>query len=154
MFLLNALVFVLIGLQLPMILRGLDRPWPTVVDGVFAAFGAMVLVRLIWVFPGAYLPRYRGALPEDASVPALAGRDDRGLGRNARRRFARGRALASARPRGRKPVSGAQLLVFLTFSVILGSLVIQGLTLPPLIRWLRVAEDRTAEREERAARAR
>ena len=50
------------------------------------------------------------------------------------------------------PFPARNLLIFLTFSVILGTLVIQGLTLPPLIRWLRVAEDRTAEREEQHAR--
>ena len=50
------------------------------------------------------------------------------------------------------PFPARNFLIFLTFSVILGTLVIQGLTLPPLIRWLRVAEDRTAEREERHAR--
>ena len=38
-FLLNALVFVLIGLQLPVVLKTLDWPWPVVVDGIFATFG-------------------------------------------------------------------------------------------------------------------
>jgi CPA1 family monovalent cation:H+ antiporter len=50
------------------------------------------------------------------------------------------------------PFPARNFLIFLTFAVILGSLLIQGLTLPPLIRWLRVAEDRTSEREERHAR--
>ncbi|MEO8584948.1 MAG: cation:proton antiporter, partial [Acidobacteriota bacterium] len=57
-FILNALVFVLIGLQLPVVLKTLDWPWPVVVDGIFATFGTMVLVRLAWMFPGAYLPRF------------------------------------------------------------------------------------------------
>src|SRR5664280_2067774 len=104
-FLLNALVFVLIGLQLPMILRGLDRPWPTVVDGVFAAFGAMVLVRLLWMFPGAYLPRFLSArfrkthpYPPWQAVTIVGWAGMRGVV-----------SLAAARAGGRKPVSGAQL---------------------------------------------
>ena len=152
-FLLNALVFVLIGLQLPMILRGLDRPWPTVVDGVFAAFGAMVLVRLIWVFPGAYLPRYLSArfrkthpYPPWQAVTIVGWAGMRGVVS-----LAAALSLPLALADG-NPFPARNFLVFLTFSVILGSLVIQGLTLPPLIRWLQVAEDHSAEREEQHAR--
>ena len=152
-FLLNALVFVLIGLQLPMILRGLDRPWPTVVDGVFAAFGAMVLVRLLWMFPGAYLPRFFSArfrkthpYPPWQAVTIVGWAGMRGVVS-----LAAALSLPLALADG-GPFPARNFLIFLTFSVILGSLVIQGLTLPPLIRWLRVAEDRTAEREERHAR--
>jgi monovalent cation/hydrogen antiporter len=152
-FLLNALVFVLIGLQLPMILRGLNRPWPTVVDGVFAAFGAMVLVRLIWMFPGAYLPRFVSArfrkthpYPPWQAVTIVGWAGMRGVVS-----LAAALSLPLVLADG-SPFPARNFLVFLTFSVILGSLVIQGLTLPPLIRWLGVAEDRTAEREERHAR--
>jgi monovalent cation/hydrogen antiporter len=152
-FLLNALVFVLIGLQLPMILRGLDRPWPTVVDGVFAAFGAMVLVRLLWMFPGAYLPRllsesFRKTHPyppwQGVTIVGWAGM--RGVVS-----LAAALSLPLLLADG-SPFPARNFLIFLTFAVILGSLLIQGLTLPPLIRWLRVAEDRTSEREERHAR--
>jgi len=44
------------------------------------------------------------------------------------------------------------LIVFLTFSVILGTLVFQGLTLSPVIRWLKIPDDRSIEEEERQAR--
>jgi CPA1 family monovalent cation:H+ antiporter len=152
-FLLNALVFVLIGLQLPMILRGLDRPWPTVVDGVFAAFGAVVLVRLVWMFPGAYLPRFLSArfrkthpYPPWQAVTIVGWAGMRGVVS-----LAAALSLPLALADG-SPFPARNLLVFLTFAVILGTLVIQGLTLPPLIRWLRVEEDRSAEREERHAR--
>ena len=152
-FLLNALVFVLIGLQLPMILGGLDRPWPTVVDGVFAAFGAMVLVRLAWMFPGAYLPRFLSEsfrkthpYPPWQAVTIVGWAGMRGVVS-----LAAALSLPLTLADG-SPFPARNFLVFLTFSVILGSLVIQGLTLPPLIRWLRVAEDRTSEREERHAR--
>jgi Na+/H+ antiporter len=152
-FLLNALVFVLIGLQLPMILRGLDRPWPAVVDGIFAAFGAMVVVRLVWMFPGAYLPRLLSAryrkthpYPPWQAVTIVGWAGMRGVVS-----LAAALSLPLALADG-SPFPARNFIIFLTFSVILGTLVIQGLTLPPLIRWLRVAEDRTAEREERHAR--
>ncbi len=152
-FLLNALVFVLIGLQLPMILRGLDRPWPAVVDGIFAAFGAMVVVRLVWMFPGAYLPRLLSAryrkshpYPPWQAVTILGWAGMRGVVS-----LAAALSLPLLLADG-SPFPARNFIIFLTFSVILGTLVIQGLTLPPLIRWLRVAEDRTAEREERHAR--
>jgi CPA1 family monovalent cation:H+ antiporter len=44
------------------------------------------------------------------------------------------------------------LIVFLTFGAILGTLVLQGLTLKPLIRWLEIPGDTTLEEEERLAR--
>jgi NhaP-type Na+/H+ or K+/H+ antiporter len=44
------------------------------------------------------------------------------------------------------------LILFLTFIVILVTLVLQGLSLPPLIRWLGIKDDGSMEKEERAAR--
>jgi len=152
-FILNALVFVLIGLQLPMILRGLDRPWPAVVDGIFAAFSAMVVVRMVWMFPGAYLPRllsptFRATHPyppwQAVTIVGWAGM--RGVVS-----LAAALSLPLTLASG-QPFPARNFLIFITFALILGTLVIQGLTLPPLIRWLRVEEDRSAEREERHAR--
>src|SRR6185295_10282879 len=51
-----------------------------------------------------------------------------------------------------RPFPGRDLILFLTFSVILATLVVQGLSLPPLIRWLGVKDDGSMEKEERAAR--
>jgi CPA1 family monovalent cation:H+ antiporter len=47
---------------------------------------------------------------------------------------------------------GRDLILFLTFVVILVTLVVQGLSLPPLIRWLGIEDDGSAEKEEREAR--
>ena len=47
---------------------------------------------------------------------------------------------------------GRNLILFLTFIVILATLVVQGLSLPPLIRWLGIEDDGIAEKEEREAR--
>jgi hypothetical protein len=52
------------------------------------------------------------------------------------------------------PFPGRDLILFLTFMVILVTLVLQGLSLPALIRWLGIEEDGSAENEERKARIR
>ncbi|HVO51550.1 MAG TPA: Na+/H+ antiporter [Thermoanaerobaculia bacterium] len=152
-FLLNALVFVLIGLQLPVVLRTLDWPWPVVVDGIFATFGTMVVVRLVWMFPGAYLPRllfpkYRARHPyppwQAVAVVGWAGM--RGVVS-----LAAALSLPLLLADGR-PFPARSLIIFITFAVILGTLVFQGLTLAPLVSWLRVEEDRSGAVEEHGAR--
>lgn len=152
-FLLNALVFVLIGLQLPAVLNTLDWPWPVVVDGIFATFGTMVVVRLVWMFPGAYLPRYlfpkfRAAHPYPPwqAVVIVGWSGMRGVVS-----LAAALSLPLVLADGR-PFPARSLIIFITFAVILGTLVFQGLTLAPLVRWLRVEEDRSGEKEERHAR--
>ena len=141
-FLLNALVFVLIGLQLPVVLKTLDWPWPVVVDGIFATFGTVVVVRLAWMFPGAYLPRllspkFRASHPNPPwqSVVVLGWAGMRGVVS-----LAAALSLPLALADGR-PFPARSLIIFITFAVILGTLVFQGLTLAPLVRWLRVEED-------------
>ena len=152
-FLLNALVFVLIGLQLPRILQTLDWPWPVVVDGIFATFGTMVVVRLVWMFPGAYLPRflfpkYRKTHPYPPwqAVVVVGWAGMRGVVS-----LAAALSLPLVLADGR-PFPARSLIIFITFAAILGTLVFQGLTLAPLVRWLRVEEDRSGAREERQAR--
>jgi CPA1 family monovalent cation:H+ antiporter len=136
-----------------MILRGLDRPWPAVVDGIFAAFSAMVVVRMVWMFPGAYLPRFLSPAfrathpyPPWQAVTIVGWAGMRGVVS-----LAAALSLPLTLASG-QPFPARNFLIFITFALILGTLVVQGLTLPPLIRWLRVEEDRSAEREERHAR--
>jgi monovalent cation/hydrogen antiporter len=152
-FLLNALVFVLIGLQLPVVLRTLDWPWPVVVDGIFATFGTVVVVRLVWMFPGAYLPRYlfpkyraRHPYPPWQAVAVVGWAGMRGVVS-----LAAALSLPLVLADGR-PFPARSLIIFVTFAVILGTLVFQGLTLAPLVGWLRIEEDRSGEVEERGAR--
>jgi Na+/H+ antiporter len=153
-FLLNALVFVLIGLQLPVALREM-RPWPwsTIVDGIFAVCGTVIVVRLLWVFPGAYLPRLlfpklreKNPYPDWRHVLVVGWSGMRGVVS-----LAAALSLPLFTASG-EPFPARGLIVFLTFAVILVTLVLQGLTLPPLIRWIGVAEDRSSEREELLAR--
>ena len=52
------------------------------------------------------------------------------------------------------PFPGRDLILLLTFCVIFGTLVVQGLTLKPLVGWLKIVDDHVPEKEERLARLR
>ena len=153
-FLLNGFIFVLIGLQLPEVLSTLSGystvqlTWYAIVVSV-----AVILIRIVWVFPATYLPRLlsqrlreRDPCPPWQHVAIVAWTGMRGIV-----------SLAAAlsiplvmRTGIRFP--GRDLVIFLTFTVILATLVLQGLTLPPLIRWLGVEDDGATDKEERLAR--
>ena len=60
-------------------------------------------------------------------------------------------AIPFVLPNG-QPFPGRDLMLLLTFCVILGTLLFQGLPLTPLIRWLRITDDHLTEKEERLAR--
>jgi CPA1 family monovalent cation:H+ antiporter len=62
-------------------------------------------------------------------------------------------AIPFALPSG-EPFPGRDLILLLTFCVIFGTLVLQGLTLSPLVRRLKIVDDRVTEKEERLARLR
>ena len=147
-FLLNALLFVLIGLQLPFILEGLsDQPPATLIGQALLISVVVTGTRMTWLNTMPYVIR------------AL----DRRSSQRGRRIGWRPR-MVSAWSGMRGAVSLAaglalpldfpqrDLIIFLTFSVILFTLVVQGLTLPALIRRLGVKDDGGEEREELAAR--
>ena len=142
-FLLNSMIFILIGLQLPLILDQLgDRysPWE-----LFTFAGAIslttILARFVWVFPGAYLPRWvdrhcfgrRVVYPSWQNVTVVAWTGMRGVVS-----LAAAMALPRLTDEG-KEFPGRDLIQFITFWVIFATLVGQGLTLPLLIRLLGVA---------------
>lgn len=153
-FLLNGLIFILIGLQLPEVIKNLrDESWPTLLGHAAILCTAVILIRIAWVFPAAYLPRLmskriraRDPLPSWRPVMVVAWTGMRGVV---------SLAAAMALPLTLKdgsPFPGRDLILFFTFCVILATLVLQGLTLPALIRWLGVVDDGGHEREERLAR--
>ncbi len=153
-FLLNGFIFLLIGLQLPEVLRHLSgRPLTQLLSYALIISLAVIIVRIIWVFPATYLPRVlferirrRDPYPSWRHVSIVAWTGMRGVV---------SLAAALALPLGLKDGSafpGRDLILFLTFVVIIATLVLQGLTLPSMIRWLGVEDDRAVQREERAAR--
>jgi Na+/H+ antiporter len=150
-FVLNALLFGLVGLQLPAIIDSLSG----ISTGTLIRYAVIVTVvvmaaRFAWVFAAAstsrLLPGGRGAPSPWRSSTVLAWSGMRG---------AVSLAAALALPLttdAEAPFPDRDLLVFLTFSVILGTLVVQGLTLPALIRALNLEDDGLAEKEDAKAR--
>src|SRR6266581_3407401 len=155
-FLLNGFVFILIGLQLPEVLNALSGnaiPIPRLVWYALLISLAVILIRILWVFPATYLPRLlfkklckHDPYPKWQHVTIVAWTGMRGVV---------SLAAALALPdkiQGGSPFPGRDLILFLSFVVILATLVVQGLSLPPLIRWLGVKDDGSMEKEEREAR--
>jgi CPA1 family monovalent cation:H+ antiporter len=120
-----------------------------------AIFSALlILLRLMWMFPGAHVAYFirKRILHQDYSMPqpkqifVIGWTGMRGVV-----------ALAAAMSLPEKLANGQpfpqrNLIIFLTFSVILVTLVLQGLTLPALIRWLGLAGFSGPNCEEREAR--
>jgi CPA1 family monovalent cation:H+ antiporter len=151
-FILNGVIFILIGLQLPQILSSIEgHSFPTLLKYGAIISGGVIIGRIIWVYPGAYLPRLskkiRDAEPEVnvKLVTIVAWSGMRGVV---------SLAAALALPltvAGDQPFPNRSLILFLTFSVIFSTLVLQGLTLRPLIKWFGLKQDgREHEREQQA----
>jgi CPA1 family monovalent cation:H+ antiporter len=129
-FVLNGFVFVLVGLELPEILAGLGDRAPIHVLGLVALIGAVVIVtRLLWVFASSLLP---------GSPRRVFARSDPRLAKRltfvvawAGLRGAVSLAAALALP---ETFPERNLIVLLTFAIILVTLVGQGLTLPIVVR--------------------
>jgi Na+/H+ antiporter len=154
-FILNGLVFVLIGLQLPYVLGAIrDHNLGRLVmyGALFSAF--LILLRLIWIYPGAYVANLirRRILHQNERLPG------------ARQLFVVGwtgmrgvisLAAAIALPQtfaDGTPFVQRNMIIFLAFSVILVTLVLQGPTLPLVIRGLGLAGGTPEHPEAKEAR--
>jgi Na+/H+ antiporter len=147
-YLANAVLFILVGLQLHPILSGLGGTPMNVKVGQAVLVAAVVIaVRLGWLFTTPYLVRLLDRRP--GQVPRRVGARERLVLGWSGMRGAVSLAAALALPEG-FPLRN--LILFLTFAVILATLVVQGLTLPTLIRRLRLSGDGTEEKEELRAR--
>jgi Na+/H+ antiporter len=153
-FLLNGLIFLLIGLTLPEVLRHLaGRRLGQLFEYAAVISGAVIFMRILWVFPATYLPRLlfpsirkRDPYPSWRNVSIVAWTGMRGVVS-----LAAALSLPITLPNG-EPFPGRDLILFLTFVVILVTLVVQGLSLPMLIRLLGVVDDGAGAREEQLAR--
>ena len=148
-FLLNGLIFILIGLQLRNVVARLDvySADELIFYAVLVSL-TVVLVRILWVFPATYAPRWvsrrlreRDPAPPWRSVTIVAWTGMRGV-----ISLAAALALPFQASGGQFP--DRDLIIFLTFCVILATLVVQGLSLPALIRALGLEDDRIGEKEE------
>ena len=152
-FVVNGLAFILIGLQIPEVLEALTEYEPLELAGLGAAVaGAVIAVRMLWVFPATYLPRMlsaslrrRDPAPPPQAVVVLGWAGMRGV-------VSLAAALALPDVLGNGEPFPRNLFIFLTFVVIIATLVGQGLTLPWLIRRLGLGDDGSAEHEELHAR--
>ncbi|MGW8551752.1 Na+/H+ antiporter [Streptomyces tubercidicus] len=139
-FILESAVFALIGLQLPVVVRGLGAFTGTQALWYAAVmFVVVVLSRFVWVFPATFLPRLLSARirtrePEVTwTAPVIVGW--------AGMRGVVSLAIAFSIPsalHGGASFPARNLVLFLTFTTVIATLVIQGLTLPALIHALKL----------------
>jgi len=153
-FLLNAVLFVLVGLQLPSVLDQLAGR----TAGELAAYGALIavvviVVRIGWVYVLTYLPRRlsrrlreRDPLPPWNQTTLVAWAGMRGSVS-----LAAALAIPTSIDSG-APFPDRDLVIFLAFCVILATLVFQGLSMPALIRAMGIERDTVDQDEEMNAR--
>ncbi|HZP59909.1 MAG TPA: Na+/H+ antiporter [Opitutaceae bacterium] len=150
-FVLNGCAFILIGLQLPEVVHGLaSLPRAVVWETAAAVCAAVIVGRVVWVFTASYVPRKlsaalrrRDPMPPANHIALVAWTGMRGIV-----------SLAAAFALPFSTASGSafpyrSLILFLTFAVIVATLVLQGFTLPLVVRALRVrAAEGAGEAEE------
>jgi len=155
-FVVNCLVFVFIGIQLPLIADSLlgqqALSWPRIV-GLIAVLSLVAIgVRFLWIFTATYgvrllLPSLSRRDPASARVSTLVSWS----GMRGVVSLAAALALPVALPSG-EPFPQRDLVILLVFGIVFVTLVGQGLTLPALIKALRVEKDTSGATETELAR--
>ena len=154
LFWLNGLAFVLLGLQFPRLLAAVSDEFTTLqllaFTGVVA--GTAMAARMIWVFPGTYLPFLiprirRSEKPAPPAAVLVVG----WAGMRGTVTLAAALSIPLLLPDG-AAFPGRDIVIFLAFGVIAVTLLVQGTTLEPLIRRLGLREDESRPKEERLAR--
>lgn len=155
-FVLNGVVFLMIGLQLPIIVAGMSGE--SLKMGLFYALIislVTILIRIIWVFPSTYLPRILSRrVRQSEPFPGWQGPF---LVSWAGMRGVVSLASALAIPLtlpGGEPFPFRNLILFITFVVILVTLVFQGLSLSPIVKAMQLEDPETATEAEEEARLR
>ena len=150
-FLLESVVFSLIGLELPTLIRSLTsadaQGWPL---AALAVAGTLIATRVLWIFPSWLFTQWRrGARPSWAVPAVVSWAGTRGVVPLA---AALSIPLATA---GGAPLPERDLILVLAAAVIVISLIVQGLTLEPLVRFTGIARPAvSAAHEETVARLR
>jgi CPA1 family monovalent cation:H+ antiporter len=155
-FVLNALAFILIGLQFKGILSRLDGNAARAGGFAAAVLATVIVVRFAWVmaynslvrFKYEHHPTHRGRQLERPTFRTglvISWCGMRGI-------VTLAAALALPDGSGGQAFPYRDLVVAAALAVVVGTLVLQGFTLGPLLRWLRLDEDRTVDRETALAR--
>lgn len=141
-FMLNCIVFILIGLQLPTIVEELKEDLNSAIWYSMIISLVTIVIRILWVFPNTYVPRMiskrirtREKRPAPATIFLIAWSGMRGVV-----------SLAAALAMPLTLLNGQDfphrsLILFITFNVILVTLILQGLSLPLIIRILKIKDD-------------
>ncbi len=148
-FLLNGIVFLLIGLQIASIVRGTGASTLLVLAAQGLAVSVVLIaVRALWILGMTAWQRFHTPPQQlsSAEVIVLAWTGMRGVVS-----LAAALAVPLALPSG-TPVPARDALIVITFTVILVTLVGQGVSLPFVVRAVRLAEDDGARAEEQQAR--
>jgi CPA1 family monovalent cation:H+ antiporter len=139
-FLLEGVVFLLVGLQLRGLVGDLETGLATTVQVTALVFGVLVVVRFVWLYPATYLarlvPRIRAREPRPPLTwPTVVGW--------AGMRGVVTLAAVLTLPESNEVAGGypRDLFVFVAFAIIVLTLLVQGTTLPMAARWLGVRED-------------
>lgn len=139
---LNGLVFILIGLELPAIVAGLEgyslaEAWKY---GLLVS-GLVILIRMIWIYPAVFIPRWLfKKVRQKEPNPGWKGAFIIGwAGMRGVVSLAAALSLPLVLDNG-KAFPERNLIIFITFIVILVTLVFQGLTLPFIIKWFKIEE--------------
>ncbi len=149
-FILNGLVFILIGLQLPIIVNGLtEYSFSVAVKYGLAISVLTIIIRIIWVYPATFFPRWinknirtREKKPSIGGVFLVSWAGMRGVVS-----LASALSIPLTLPGG-EPFPERNLILFITFIVILVTLVVQGLSLPFIIKRLHLTESEEIVPEE------
>lgn len=150
-FLINSLVFILIGLQLAEVNDEKGIPAYLLGTGLALAAGC-TLARFLWVYPAAWLPRLipavarRDPMPPASQLAVIAWCGMRGIVS-----LAAALAVPITLSDG-TPFPGRSEIIVVSFVVIVATLLIQGMTLSPMIRRLGIGEDTDSHEEEHLAR--
>ncbi|HEX8506834.1 MAG TPA: cation:proton antiporter, partial [Hymenobacter sp.] len=140
-FVLNGLVFILIGLQLPVAVEGLGNYslQEAIAYGLTMSF-LVIVIRLLWIYPATFLPRWWSySIRTNETNPGWQGPLVLGWA-GMRGVVSLAAALSVPLLANGQPFPQRNLILFITFIVILVTLVFQGLTLPALIRFTKLSE--------------
>lgn len=152
-FLLNGFIFMLIGLQLPDIIAALSgMPFLTLLGHAVLICLAVIVIRLIWCVASTAIAKMLSRLIPSFQ-PITRWRSALLIGWSGMRggiSLATALSIPLTLPNG-AAFPGRDVVIFLTFSVILATLELQGLTLSPLIRLLHLGEKHTSGNEYRVA---